>query len=83
MPTFKYCIRNWAVASYTKYLDQIDRLQKKALKFGYIEYITSVLQIIREKDLRMWSDMLSVRKLLPPKRKRSLRKRPHDIILPK
>ena len=88
MSIFTYCIRVWAVASHTRYLSQINRLQKRALRFGYIERVIPIEQTIEERDLRMWTDLLNVSKhplhdLLPSRRKRSLRKRQHNFILPK
>ena len=57
MSLFIYFIRVWGVAAYSKYLSQIDRLQKRALRFGYIQYVTSFKQIIKDKDLSLWSSM--------------------------
>ena len=77
-----------AVASRSKYLDLIDKLQKRAFRYGYIGHVTPIRQIIEDRDLKMWTDMTSVpehpvKDLLPTKRKRSLRKRNHEFILPK
>ena len=38
MSLFTYCIRVWGVAAYTKYLSQIDRLVRRAFRFGYIQH---------------------------------------------
>ena len=38
MSLFNYCIRVWGVAAYTKYLSQIDRLVRRAFRFGYIQH---------------------------------------------
>ena len=46
MSLFTYCIRVWGVAACTKYLSQIDRLQKRAFRFGYIQHVTSIQQIV-------------------------------------
>ena len=35
MSLFTYCIRGCGVAAYTKYLSQIDRLLRRAFRFGY------------------------------------------------
>ena len=85
---FMYAIRVWAVASKSKYLSQIDRLQRRALRFGYIQYVDPIERVIREKDMKMWNDIINVPKhplfnLLPPERNRRLRKRSHNFILPK
>ena len=53
---FTYCIRVYAVAPKSKYLSQIDRLLRKALKFGCIENVNPIGQVILEKDLKMWKD---------------------------
>ena len=55
MSLFTYCIRVWSVSFYIKYLSQIDRLQKNALRFGYIQCVTSIKQIIKDRDLSLWS----------------------------
>ena len=34
---FTYFIRVWGFADYTKYLSQIDRLLRRAFRFGYIQ----------------------------------------------
>ena len=88
MSILTYSIRVWAVASQSKYLDLIDKLQKRAFTYGYIAHVTPIRQIIEDRDLKMWTDMTSVpehplKDLLPTKRKRSLRKRNHEFILPK
>ena len=38
MSLFIYCIRVWGVAAYTEYLSQIDRLVRRAFRFGYIQH---------------------------------------------
>ena len=71
MSLFIYCIRVWGVAAYSKYLSQIDtfcRLQKRALRFGYIQYVTSIKQIIKDRDLSLWSSIVD---LLPPRKSRA------------
>ena len=78
MSLVTYCIRVWGVAAYSKYLSQIDRLQKRALRFGYIQYVTSIKQIIKDKDLSLWSSIVDnpshpLQDLLPPRKSRALR----------
>ena len=51
---FTYCIRVWGVADYTKYLSQIDRLLRRAFRFGYIQHETSIQQVIKDRDVRLW-----------------------------
>ena len=55
---FTFCIRVWGVAAYSKYLSQIDRLEKWALRFGYIPYTTSLKQVVKDRDLRLWSSIV-------------------------
>ena len=52
MSIFTYCIRVWGVAAYTKYLSQIDRLLRRAFRFGYIQHESSIQQVIIETG--MW-----------------------------
>ena len=40
------------------YLSQIDRLKKAALRFVYIQYVTSIKQIVKDRDLRLWSSIV-------------------------
>ena len=56
MSIFTYCIKIYAVAPKYKYLSQIDRLLRKAVKFGCIENVNPIEQVILEKDLKMWKD---------------------------
>ena len=40
MLLFTCCIREMGVATYSKYLKHIDRLQKRAFRFGNIQQVT-------------------------------------------
>ena len=60
MSILTYSIRVWAVAFQSKYLDLIDKLQKRAFRYGYIDHVTPIRQIIEDRDLKMWTDMTSV-----------------------
>ena len=42
MSLFSYCIGVRGVAAYTKYLIQIDRLLRRAFRFGYIQHELSI-----------------------------------------
>ena len=55
---FTYCIRVWAVAAYTKYLSQIDRLVRRAFRFGYIQHESSIQQDIKDRDVRLWTSIM-------------------------
>ena len=58
MSLFTYCIRVWGVAAYTKYLSQIDRLLRRAFRFGYIQHETSIQQVIKDRDVRLWKSII-------------------------
>ena len=84
---FKYAIEVWACAYYNKYLFQIDRFCKRAVRYGYTNKVMHITELIRIRDRQFW-EKLSIDKnhplndLLPPQRKRVLRKRGHNYILP-
>ena len=83
MSLFTYCIRVWGVAAYSKYLSQIDRLQKRALRFGYIQYATSIKQIIKDWDLSLWSSIVNnPSHPLPPGKSTALRSRSNPYHIP-
>ena len=68
---FTYCIRVWGVADYTKYLSQIDRLLRRAFRFGYIQHETSIQQVIKDRNVRLWKSIMGtsphpLEDLLPP-----------------
>ena len=58
MSLFTYCIRVWGVAAYTKYLSQIDRLLRRAFRFGYIQHETSIQQVIKDRDVWLWKSII-------------------------
>ena len=58
MSIFTYCIRVWGVAVYTKYLSQIDRLLRRAFRFGYIQHETWIQQVIEDRDVRLWKSIM-------------------------
>jgi len=87
MSLFTYAIEMWACAYYRKYLSQIDRFCKWALRYGYNSKYTPITEVIRAKDRLLWDKITTnstcpLHKLLPPHRPRSLRKRGHPYILP-
>ena len=55
---FTYFIRVWGFADYTKYLSQIDRLLRRAFRFGYIQHETSIQQVIKDRDVRLWKSIM-------------------------
>ncbi len=42
-------IEVWACASYSKYLSQVDKLLKRAYKYGYLMYQVSIVDILNKK----------------------------------
>ena len=44
--------------SYTKYLSQIDRLLRRAFRFGYIQHESSIQQVIKDRDVRLWKSIM-------------------------
>ena len=58
MSIFTYCVRVWGVAAYTKYLSQINRLLRGAFRFGYIQHESSIQQVIKDRDVRLWKNIM-------------------------
>ena len=80
-------IEVWGCASYNKYLSQIDKLFKRAFKYGYSIPKLHLLDIINTKDKKLWDKIIAnlsyaLYTLLSPKRKLQLRDRGHDYELP-
>ena len=88
MSLFTYCIRVWDVAAYTKYLIQIDRLLRRAFRFGYNQHELSIQQVIKDRDLRLWKGIMGtssnpLQDLPPPLKNRALRGRSHPYQIPR
>ena len=93
MSLFTYCIRVWGVAAYTKYLSQIDRLSRRAFRFGYIQHESSIQQANKDRDVRLWKSIMGasshpLKVLLPPPpppplKNRALRGRSHPYQIPR
>ena len=88
MSLFTYAIEVWACADYSKYLSQIDRFCKRALRYGYTSKYTPITDVITIKDRLLWDKITADKahplyELLPPQRSRSLRKSGHAYILPR
>ena len=49
---------DWGVAAYTKYLSRIERLLRRAFRFGYIQHETSIQQVIKDRDVRLWKSIM-------------------------
>ena len=80
-------IEVWGCASYNKYLIQIDKLFKRAFKYGYSIQKLHIVDIINTKDKKLWDKIIAnpshaLHTLLPPKRNLQLRDRGHDYELP-
>ena len=85
---FTYFIRVWGFADYTKYLSQIDRLLRRAFRFGYIQHETPIQQVIKDRDVRLWKSIMGtsshlLQDLLPPLKNRDLRGRLHPYQIPR
>ena len=84
MSLFTYCIRVWGVAAYNKYLSQIDRLLRRAFPFGYIQHESSIQQVIKDRNARLWKSIMGaslhpLKDLLPPLKNRALCGRSHPL----
>lgn len=68
---FTYVVSEWDSASYSKYLRIIDKLQDRAVKFGYLHYTILIKDMIKHSDAGLWADINSYSEhplacLLPP-----------------
>ena len=75
MSLFTYCIRVWGAAAYTKYFSPINRLLRRAFRFGYIKHESSIQQVIKDRDVRLWKSIMGtsshpLQDLLPPLKNR-------------
>ena len=86
MTLFTYHIRVWGVAAYTIYLSQIDRLLRRAFQFGYIQHETSIQQVIKTMDVRLWKSITGTSSHTSPagsSSPRALRGRSHPYQIPR
>ena len=87
MSVFLYGIEVWGAAYQGKYLDRIDRFLMRAHRFGFTTKKTTILDLIKGRDYKLFKNVISddhiLYDLLPPKRRRVLRERKHDFILPR
>ena len=83
---FTYAIEVWGCAFYSKYLSRIDKLFARCYKLGYCLRQHSILDIRRNRDMKLWQRISSTNTalsdLLPPQRTRQMRTRSHNYILP-
>ena len=87
LSVFVYAIEVWGCAFYSKYLSRIDKLFGRCYKLGYCLKQHSILDIRRDRDMKLWrrisSTNTALSDLLPPQRTRQLRTRSHNYILPR
>ena len=87
MSVFLYGIEVWGAAYQRKYVDRIDRFLKRAHRFGFVTKKTTILDLIKDRDSKLFKNVIRddhiLHDLLPPKRKRVLRERKHDFIFPR
>ena len=54
MSLFIYPIEFWVCGNDGKYLSQIDRFSKRAVKYGYTAKFFSITDLISQRDLEFW-----------------------------
>ena len=87
LSTFYFGIEVWGSAC-SKYLNKINKFFKRSYKFGYTKILYNIEDIIAQRDKSMFDNLTinlynPLQDLLPERRKRLLRKRGHEFILPK
>ena len=88
MSLFTYGIQVWGVASYSKYLSDIDKIQTRAMKYGYVKSVVPVQDMLERFDRKLWKNISSnpnnpLYDLLPKKRERALRPCGNPFLLPR
>ena len=82
LSVFTYAIEVWGCAFYSKYLSRIDKLFARCYKLGYCLKQHSILDIRRNRDMKLWrrisSTNTALSDLLPPQRTRQMRTRSHN-----
>ena len=58
MSLFSYAIQVWGVACYSRYLFNIDRIQKRTVKSGYIKYIVPLEELLEKSDKALWKKVM-------------------------
>ena len=86
IPVFTYVIEVWGCAFYSKYLSRRDKLFARCYKLGHRLKHYSILDIRRNRDMKLWrrisSTNTALSDLLPPQSTRQLRTRSHNYIQP-
>ena len=88
MSLFLYAIEVWGSALECQYLSPVDKFCERAYKYGYLLNFTFIKDILRARDKLLWEQITKdcdhcLRDLLPMQRRRSLRSRGHNYILPR
>ena len=87
IPIFTYGISIWGVASYDKYLSKIDKFQKRAVRFGFLEEVSPILSLLEASGNTSWKRLTTSTEGplvdLPPSKTRLLRNRGHSCVLPR
>ena len=88
MSLFLYALEVWACAHQDKYIAQIDKVCRHALRYGYTSKYTPMTSYIVLRDGQLWNNIITdaahpLYDLLPPQRSLFLRSRGHDFILPR
>ena len=88
MSLFSYAMEVWACAYDTKYMSQIERFCKRAVRYGYTSNFSPIAELTSGKDRALWEKITTstahpLQDLLPPKKTRSLRRTSHNYILPR
>ena len=63
---FINCIRVWGVAAHTKYLNEIDKLLRRAFRFGYIQHESSIQQVVKALEKYYGHFFASLARSSPP-----------------
>ena len=79
LSVFTYAIEVWGCAFYSKYLSRIDKLFARCYKLGYRLKQHSILDIHRNRDMKLWRRIsfinTALSDLLPPQRTPQMRTR--------
>ena len=85
LSVFTYAIEVWGCTFYGEYLSKIDKLFARCYKLGYYLKQHSILDIRRNRDMKLWRRISSTNTglsdLLPPQRTRQMRTKSHNYIL--
>ena len=70
------------------YLSQIDRLVRRAFRFGYTQHESSIQQVTKDRDVRLWKSVMGasshpLKVLLLPLKNSALRDRSHPYQIPR